>query len=147
MDGISASSNAATEHIGHHIRPQTWAPKLEHIRHWRSVRSDQRSIFLASTCYPTASPLSLRPPCSLNLKVFHLFLSLVSYIYGLMGMSFSLRLSVSLFLYLKTESKWESLSLFETLFEILSDCLTLPYRFINICPCFWLYPLVLVRYN
>ena len=33
-----------------------------------------------------------------------------------------------------------SLSLFETLF----DCLALPYHFINICPCFWLYPLVLV---
>ena len=143
MDDTSTSSSAATEHIDHHIGPQTRV--LEPERQNTSCIGDQRSVFLASTCCLKAPPFSLRPPCSLNLKVFHLFLSLVSYIYGLMGIGFSLRLSVSLSLYLKTESNWESLSLFETL----SDCLDLTYHFINICPFFWLYllVLVLVRYN
>ena len=94
MDDTSTSSNAATEHIDHHIGPQTRA--LEPKRQNTSCIGDQRSVFLTSMCCLKAPPFSLRLPCSLNLKVFHLFLSLVSYIYGLMGMSFSLRLSVSL---------------------------------------------------
>ena len=37
-------------------------------------QSATRSVFLASPLCPTAPPISLRPPCSLNLKVFHLSL-------------------------------------------------------------------------
>ena len=65
-------------------------------------------------------------------------------------------LSVSVSLSLSKEWKWNemrvslflSLRLYLILFELwLADCLALLYNFINICPCFWLYPLVLMRYN
>ena len=75
-------------------------------------------------------------------------------------MGFSLSQSLSLYLKNESEMKWDSLSfslsLFKTLFDSLflfelwlADCycLALFYSFINICPCFWFYPLVLVRYN
>ena len=72
-----------------------WASNLSSKAH-RSHYEDRSHLDVLPDS--VAPELSLRPPCSLNLKVFHFFLSLVSYIYGLMGMSFSLRLFVSLFI-------------------------------------------------
>ena len=140
------------------IGPQTQAPK------WQST-SDQRSVFLASTCcrqhHPSASGLPALSTSryfifTLN---FSLFFSLTCTCYWICVNGF---LSVSVSLSLSKEWKWNEmrlslcLSLFKTLsnslflFELWlanSFCLTLLYNFINICPCFWLYPLVLVRYN
>ena len=58
--------------------------------HWALEIGDQSDRIGDRSCLDVlpndaALQFSLRPPCSLNLKVFLLFLSLVSYIYGLMG--------------------------------------------------------------
>ena len=93
-----------------------WASNLSSKAHRASVigdQSDQIEYRSHLDVLPdsVAPELSLRPPCSLTLKVFHFFLSLVSYIYGLMGMSFSLRLSVSLFIWRLKANESLSLSL------------------------------------
>ena len=72
-----------------------------------------------------------------GISSFSLFSLLHIRVNGLMGMSFSLKLSISLSL--SEDWKQMRVSFFETLFETLSDYLALSYHFINICPCFLLY--------
>ena len=114
-------------------------------------------------CRPSA--LGLPGPATLRYFIFtlsfSLFFSLTYTGYWIWVNGF---LSFSVSLSLSEEWKWNemrlslflSLSLFKTLFDSLflfelwlADCycLALFYNFINICPCFWFYPLVLVRYN
>ena len=100
--------------------PQTQATELISHRQldWKSVidhsQSDRRFLPRQSprraARVSTVPPLSLRPPCSLNLMVFHLYFTLFfswTLSFSLMGFlsyfSLSLSLSLSLF-YLKIES-------------------------------------------
>ena len=132
------------QHIGH----QWSGHKLElqstlGIGDRRSVRSNRRSVMprrAAQWRRPSVQSQAFLLPQPQGISSFSLFSLLHIRVNGLMGMGFSLRLSISLSL----SKDWKQMRVSLSLFETLSDCLVLPYHFINICPCFWLYPLVLV---
>ena len=67
--------------------PYKWTEATSQCATW--------SVFLASPLCLTAPPISLRPPCSLNLKVFHLSLSLSLFISVSQSLSLSLFISIS----------------------------------------------------
>ena len=105
------------------IGPQTRAPK------WQNT-SDQRLVFLASTCCPTVLPLSLEPPCSsAPLTSRHFILVSVS-------LSFIWRMKVKW----NYEMSNETLSL--SLFKTLSDSIFL--TMIVCCFCLTLFITLLI---
>ena len=92
----------STSVIGHHIVPQTRALKPEHIEHRASKIGLPRLDVLPDSAAP--QPQASLLPQPQGISSFSLFSLLHIRVNRLMGMGFSLRLSVPLSLYLKTES-------------------------------------------
>ena len=147
----------ATANRAHHHITSSLKLKLQPPEHIGSEISLPRLNMLPDNATP-------QPQGTLNFNFSFSFSFSLTYtgywVFRLMGFS----LSQSLSLYLKNESenmKWNeslSLSLFLRLYPFLfelwfSDWLiAFAYHYfitllIFVCPCFWLYPLVLVRYN
>ena len=137
---LTINDNKQTARAPEHISHQWSGHKLElqstsGIGDRRSVRSNRRLVMprrAAQWRRPSVqsqASLLLQPQ---GISSFSLFSLLYIRVNGLMGMGFSLRLSISLSL----SKDWKQMRVSLSLFETLSDCLALLYHFINICPCF-----------